>query len=109
VKTLESSFPGGRNAIRMCRELTKELVFDLIRPKNVLCLGTQDCFDRIEGTDCRVFQTYGRNNRLFVGKTVCDIPVYGIPHPSGAWGISREDKAAIRKFLVEELLKKDDI
>jgi hypothetical protein len=107
VKTLKSSFPGGANAIRVCQNLTGELVFDIIRPKYVLCLGTSDCFDRVEGTDEQVYQSNERGTRLFVKKTSHGIPVYGIPHPTGAHGISNENRAAIRQFLLEELLKKE--
>jgi hypothetical protein len=101
------AYKGSANAIRVCRELTKELVFDVIRPKRVLCLGISDCFNGLgKGLDYREFLR-NRRMRLFIKKICCDIPVYGIPHPTSAWGISREDRDAIRKCLLEELGKED--
>lgn len=100
------TFPGAVHAIKVCRELTQEVVFDIIRPKKVLCLGVSECFYGIgEGINYQVMSTNEGNKKLLIKKICRDIPVYAIPHPSGARGISGKDREVIGKLLAEELLK----
>jgi hypothetical protein len=99
-----SAAKGSAHAIKVCRALTQEVVFDIIRPGKIVYLGVSDFYYRIENADYRVLLAGAKNN-LLVKKLCRGIPVYGIPHPSGAWGISHEDRAAISRLLEEELLQ----
>jgi hypothetical protein len=105
LQALYDAFPGSVRAIRVCCELTQEVVFDVIRPKKILCLGVSECFHWIgAGENYRVLQTNEKHIRLFITKTCRGVPVYGIPHPSGARGISNDDRTVISHLLAEALL-----
>jgi hypothetical protein len=98
------ALPGGANAIKVCRELTKEVAFDIIKPKKVLCLGITDCFNGIGvGTDYQ--ELHKRAGKRLLAKKICrGIPVYAIPHPTGARGITNEDIQTVGNLLASELL-----
>jgi hypothetical protein len=104
------SKPGGNGAIRACAMLTKEVVLDVIKPKQVLCLGTTDCFNIVGNAigngsnDYKVFAKNKRGTRLLVKKTFSNIPVYAIPHPTSAHGISDADRRLIGDLLAKEWL-----
>lgn len=88
----------GPNAIKVCRELTQEFI-RIVQPKNILCLGVSDCFSGMGIGAFKVIKTNKANKKLVI-KKVCDgIPVYGIPHPSGARGISDYDRKEIGEIL----------
>jgi hypothetical protein len=100
-----SSLAGGVQAIRVCRELTQEVIFDIIRPEKILCLGVSSRFDSIgKATNYQVLGTYGASKKLLIKKICRETPVYAIPHPSGAQGVSDDDRETAGKLLAEELL-----
>ena len=71
--------------------LTLNLIKDVLKPKRVLCLGKQDCFDKlhIECQDLIAGElTYG---------TLNEIPIYGIPHTSSFY--TNEESEMIGKVL----------
>lgn len=94
---------GSKKAFDICCELTNEAIRDVFKPRMIICLGVSDCFSGIKG--CTSFEVLKRNEKgkkLLVRKYHNGIPVYGIPHPSSARGITNEDRALIGKLIYED-------
>lgn len=97
---------GSKKAFDVCCKLTNEAISDVFKPKMIICLGVSDCFNGIKG--CTSFEEFPRNKnnkKILVKKYFNDIPVYGIPHPSSARGITNEDRALIGKLIYEDFFK----
>jgi hypothetical protein len=72
----------GREIFSKCRDFSLELISDIIKPKQILCLGTGACFDILPITNKECLLNY--NKRLLMKGELSNIPIYGIPHPSGS-------------------------
>lgn len=95
---------GSTDVIKEGKELTKDVIFNVIKPKSILCLSIPKCFDYIKGDDLENLLPGGKK-RLLMKKMINGIPVYGIPHISGA-RISNPEFDKIRERLRQELLHK---
>ncbi len=94
---------GNVKAFNTCCELTQEAILNVFTPKMIICLGVSDCFNGIKGClNYQVLRTNSKNKKLVIRKTFNDIPVYGIPHPSSARGITNDDRK-----LIGEIIQKD--
>lgn len=80
-------------------EFTKKLLTDIIKPNYIVCLGTQDCFDRFVKQEEVLLKT---TKRLVVTGFLGDIKVFGIPHPSGSY-TSNEHKKEIGEIIVKNM------
>jgi hypothetical protein len=87
---------GGREAYETCREFSLELISEIIKPKQILCLGTVGCFDKLPILDKEVL--LGGKKRLLVKGSLLNIPIYGISHPSGSI-TSDEDRKRLGEVL----------
>ncbi len=118
---------GSKEAVDKCHEYTKEVILNVFKPKCIVCFSVEDCFDRLnmkfhfqqvktvktaEETEQEildeVLSTKKWNHIHNCTKTVKhalwnDIPIYGIPHPSGS--ISHDDFGAIALYLKSEMQK----
>lgn len=92
---------GGTDAIKKCKEFSLELINDIIKPKNILCLGTASCFDLMKLQN-RETILKPKKNRLLVKGDLNGIQVYGVPHPSGS-RVSNEDLQSVGKWLESKL------
>lgn len=89
---------GGKDVYEMCRTFSLELISDIIKPKQILCLGTGGCFDILPIKDKETLLM--DKKRLLVKGKLSNIPTYGIPHPSGS-RTSDADRKRIGKILEE--------
>lgn len=89
---------GGKDVYEMCRTFSLELISDIIKPKQILCLGTGGCFDILPIKDKKTLLM--DRKRLLVKGKLSNIPIYGIPHPSGS-RTSDADRKRIGKLLEE--------
>ncbi len=121
------SIPGASEAIDKCLDFTGEVIQDIFKPKCIVCFSIPDCFDllnlKFHFKDIRSVKLNeniahhlaefaikkswksGVPNSSCTIKTAFwnDIPVYGIPHPSGS--ISYADWGLIALFLRNEMEK----
>lgn len=93
---------GGKMVYDMCRDFSIELISDVIKPKHILCLGTGGCFDilPIKNKEKMLVD----KKRLLVKGELSNIPIYGIPHPSGSI-TSDVDRKRIGELLKMDFLK----
>ena len=82
------------------RDFTIDLLVNVIKPKNIVCLGTAQCFDKLPLKNKEILLT--GKKRLFVKGNLENIPVYGIPHPSGSY-TSYDDLEKISSIFNEVL------
>lgn len=73
---------GGFEAFNNCRDLSVELINNIIKPKYIICLGTADCFDKLPLTEKECLLK--DKKRLLLKGKLSGIQVFGIPHPSGS-------------------------
>lgn len=90
---------GGKEVYDICRNFSLELISEIIKPKQILCLGTSGCFDILPIED-RENLLVDKKRLLIKGK-LSSIPIFGIPHPSGS--ITSDDD----RKRIGELLRKD--
>jgi len=87
-----------------CIDKVKEII-EHVKPKKILCegVGTFDIFiNRVLKTKAQPGEIRNhKNKRLFISAIYNDVYIIGIPHPTGARGISREDLKIIREKLIE--------
>lgn len=95
-------------------ELTKEVIHDIFQPKCVVCFSIPEVFDALNGKYKfnHIESLYPVNPKLSFTSTIPikkgywnNIPVYGIPHPSGR--VSNNDLGAICSYLKEEMQQLD--
>ena len=65
------------------KDLTIDLILNIIKPKNIICLGTAQCFDKLSLKNKEIL--LNGKKRLLTKGNLENIPVYGIPHPSGSY------------------------
>jgi len=90
---------GGKEVYEMCRNFSLELISEIIKPKQILCLGTGGCFDILPIKDKE--NLLADKKRLLLKGKLSNIPIYGIPHPSGSITSDADRKR------IGELLRKD--
>lgn len=73
---------GGKEVYDMCRNFSLELISEIIKPKQILCLGTGGCFDILPIMEKENLLV--EKKRLLLKGKLSNIPIYGIPHPSGS-------------------------
>ena len=95
---------GSNKVITKCKELTTDVIFNVIKPKSILCLSIPKCFDYIKGESLENLLPGGKK-RLLMKKMINGVPVYGVPHVSGS-RISNKEFDEIREMLRNELLPK---
>ena len=119
--------PNSNENINKCLQFTGEVIQNIFKPKCIVCLSVPDCFDKLnikfhfqqevlvntaEDTEQGVLDEVLISKKWKhvhkCSKTVKhalwnDIPVYGIPHPSGS--VSNDDMGAIALYLKSEMLK----
>ena len=101
----------GMSVERKCLDFTSELIFDILHPKILVCFSVSDVFDKLmntingkSGKKLNVLRFKPYNIRHF-----CKITQYkgsiilGIPHPSGAHGITSSLPAIVR--IINDLSK----
>lgn len=101
----------GTSVERKCLDFTSELIFDILHPKILVCFSVSDVFDKLmntingkSGKKLNVLRFKPYNIRHF-----CKITQYkgsiilGIPHPSGAHGITSSLPAIVR--IINDLSK----
>jgi len=93
---------GGREVYNMCRNFSLELILEIIKPKQILCLGTGGCFDILPIKDEENLLV--DKKRLLIKGKLSNIPIYGIPHPSGSI-TSDDDRKRIGKLLRKDFCK----
>lgn len=91
---------GGKEVYDMCRDFSLELIWDIIKPKQILCLGTGGCFDILPIKDKENLLV--DKKRLLVKGRLSSIPIYGIPHPSGSI-TSDADRKRIGELLRQDI------
>lgn len=87
-----------------CIDKVKEII-EHLKPKKILCegVGTFDIFiNRVLKPKTQPLEIRNRENkRLFISAIYNDdFDIIGIPHPTGAWGISPEDWKIIKEKLL---------
>ena len=96
-----------------CMELTRELVFEILQPKLLVCFSVGDVFDKLvdsikkkEDTNVKLtvkkFKPYHIKHYCAItqfNKTI----ILGIPHPSGAYGVLASLPAIVR--IINDLSK----
>ncbi len=90
---------GGKDVFNMCRDFSLELISDIIKPKQILCLGTSGCFDILPIKEKENLLV--DKKRLLIKGKLSGIPIFGIPHPSGSITSNADRKR------IGELLEKD--
>lgn len=119
--------PNSNEIINKCLQFTGEVIQNIFKPKCVVCLSVPDCYDKLnlkfhfqqeelvntaEDTEQSVLDEVLISKKWKhvhkCSKTVKralwnNIPVYGIPHPSGS--VSSDDMGAIALYLKSEMQK----
>lgn len=101
--------PGSAEVAAQCMDFTAEVIQDIFRPKCVVCFSINDCFRPLERRfgfaeveTITPLMVNGNPARHKVVKGLWDnLPVYGIPHPSGR--VSYDDWGAIALYLKNEM------
>ncbi|MBP5799406.1 MAG: hypothetical protein J6W43_05810 [Prevotella sp.] len=125
------ALPDAQKAIDRCMKFSGEVIQDIFKPKCIICLSVNECFDRLNEiykfdnvesistvkktspdlieyalhrTDGRNW-SYEYNCKLEVKKAIWNgIPIYGIPHTS-LRGFNWDDFGAIALYLRSEMQK----
>lgn len=108
IKALQAK-PGSKEVVEQCLDFTAEAIQEVFRPRCVVCFSIGDCFrpleqrfgfTEVETVTPRIIN--GESARQTVTKGMWgEIPVYGIPHPSGR--VSNDDWGGIALWLKEEM------
>ena len=96
----------GTSVENRCMELTRDLIFDILQPKLLVCFSVNDVFEKLI---CSVRKKEGFHEKIIVKKfkpyhikhtcaitKVDNIIILGIPHPSGAHGVLASLPAIVR-------------
>ena len=107
----------GASVESRCMELTRELIFDILHPKLLVCFSVNDVFDKLINS---IRRKDGFNEKLTIRKFkpfhikhTCAITqfngttILGIPHPSGAHGVLASLPAIVR--IINDLAKDEEI
>lgn len=100
---------GSAEVAAQCMDFTAEVIQDIFRPKCVVCFSINDCFRPLERRfgfaeveTITPLMVNGHPARHKVVKGLWNnLPVYGIPHPSGR--VNHEDWDAMALYLKNEM------
>ena len=121
--------PNSKILTDQCLHFTGEVIHEIFKPKCIVCLSVPDCFnnlkrqfkftnvkriDTLHETDTELVdfamnkEVNGWKTRYSCKRVIMkglwkDIPVYGIPHPSGR--VSNDDFGAVALYLRSEMQK----
>ncbi|WP_299581680.1 hypothetical protein [uncultured Sunxiuqinia sp.] len=95
----------GATAFKKCAEFSLGLITRIVKPKNILCLGTAGCFDYLPITSNGDSCLLRDSRRLLLKGKLDDIKAFGIPHPSGAH-LADKKRVQIGEILKHEILGK---
>ena len=103
----------GTSVENRCMGLTRDLIFDILQPKLLVCFSVKDVFDKLIGS---IRNKEGFREKIIVQKFkpyhikhTCAITqvdgtiILGIPHPSGAHGVLASLPAIVR--IINDLYK----
>ncbi|MFJ1365649.1 hypothetical protein ACILPE_04375 [Capnocytophaga canimorsus] len=98
-----------KEAINQCLDFTSEVIQDIFKPKSIICFSIGECFSPLKKKFCFTEEkiitpkmTNGQPAGIKIYKAYWnEIPVYGIPHPSGR--LNNDDMGAIALFFKEVL------
>lgn len=78
-KDFKDSFPKDWKIVfDNCVQLSSLLIFEIIKPKMIVCFGIENCFDNLVGN--RVKKELDKD--LIYKTKINETKIYGIPHPS---------------------------
>ena len=98
-----SNFLNRKNGVRTFkknRDLSLDLILNVIKPKSIICLGTAQCFDYLPLINKETL--LNGKKRLPPPPPPPPPPPYGIPHPSGSY-TSNFDLEKISSLLDKHL------
>ena len=75
----ESKNENGQEIFDKCSQLTKDLIFNIIKPRNIICLGIDSCFDLLNSNNETVDEIVPN---VLHHITIEGINIYGITHPT---------------------------
>ena len=107
----------GTSVENRCMELTRDLIFDILQPKLLVCFSINDVFDKLIGSVrnkedfhekiiVQKFKPYHIKHTCAITQVGSTI-ILGIPHPSGAHGVLASLPAIVR--IINDLSKKEII
>lgn len=107
----------GTSVETRCMELTRDLIFDILHPKLLVCFSVNDVFDKlidsirkkegfIEKSSVKKFKPYHIKHTCAITQVNGTI-IQGIPHPSGAHGVLASLPAIVR--IINDLSQKEEI
>lgn len=85
----ESQNENGQEVFDECSQLTKDLIFNIIKPKRIICLGIDSCFDLLNSGN-EIVDEIAPN--LLHHTTIKGINIYGITHPSYRFSTNLDHK-----------------
>lgn len=85
----ESQNENGQEVVDECSQLTKDLIFNIIKPKRIICLGIDSCFDLLN-SDNETVDEIAPN--VLHHTTIKGINIYGITHPSYRFSTNLDHK-----------------
>lgn len=105
------SLPNSNFHTKTCIQYTAEVIHEIFKPKCIVCFSIPDCFHLLNNkfTFTHIqFVTPMIQGEIPARHSIAtgmwnDIPVYGIPHPSGR--TSNDDWGAIAMYLKAEMQK----
>ena len=103
----------GTNVENSCIGLTRDLIFDILQPKFLVCFSVKDVFDKLvnsirkrEGLNIKLdamkFKPYHIKHTCAITQVDSTI-ILGIPHPSGAHGVLASLPAIVR--IINDMYK----
>ena len=107
----------GTSVENRCMELTRDLIFDILHPKLLVCFSVEDVFDKLIGSIrnkegfrekiiVQKFKPYHIKNTCAITQVDSTI-ILGIPHPSGTHGVFASLPAIVR--IINDLYKGGEI
>lgn len=107
----------GTSVENRCMELTRDLIFDILHPKLLICFSVNDVFDKLvdsirrkesfhEKITIKKFKPYQIKHTCAITQ-VYDTIILGIPHPSGAHGVLASLPAIVR--IINDLYNRVEI
>ena len=85
----ESKNENGQEVFDKCAQLTKDLIFNIIKPKRIICLGIDSCFDLLNSGNETVDEIVPN---VLHQTTIEGVDIYGITHPAYRFSTDLERK-----------------
>lgn len=99
-------FAHGNEMINTCQNLTKEFVYTILKPKNILFLG-EDAPKWMSIKFNHIENSVLRNNKeipLIKKVIINEIPHYKIHHPSRNWSFNSGENLKLKKKFFEDVI-----